>query len=156
MFRARCVVCFPHLHHLLFCFTQQQNLHQHKQTFPNKAKAVNGYPEDTHTDMERACSSWESNPQPYCCDAILLTTIPPINKQLIALLFRLISCYHANIFLIRTCLHVDSSCSDHHQTAARVTLCGLQFPDYRQTSPPIMERMKYSINQSFKFQWFDL
>lgn len=45
-------VCFTHLHHLLFCFTQQQNLHQHKKrTFLNKAKAANGYPEDTHTDM---------------------------------------------------------------------------------------------------------
>lgn len=47
-------VSFTHLHHLLFGFTQQQNLHQHKdQTFLNKAKAVDGYPEDTHTHMER-------------------------------------------------------------------------------------------------------
>lgn len=48
-------VCFIYLHHLLFCFTQQQNLHQHKdQTFLNKAEAVNGHPEDTPADMEKS------------------------------------------------------------------------------------------------------
>lgn len=45
-------VCFTHLHHLLFCFTQQQNLHQQEDhAFLNQAKAGLEYPEDTHTHM---------------------------------------------------------------------------------------------------------
>ena len=57
------------LHHLLFCFTRQENLCQHKDhTSLNIAKAANGYPEDTHID---------TNPQLDCCDALLLTTLLP-------------------------------------------------------------------------------